>query len=251
MDRRCRDYYIVTFKPPKRFNQFWFIPQTEKFRDYFTIGKQLQRYKSHVVKVRWYSLNRKPYVLLSIRKQKTKDVCEELAKIDGIDQIVEYTQHKEKLLNDNREYYNFEIQRIRTMQDKITRLYRMLHYANNITLCKLLDKPLSMFANFIDGDLQRAASDCKSNPRFSVLIVVASKEKIITTMDKLRSYISNYFITYGGNSAHCTFENGSLIDIVCATEQRGRRFNRIMFESLAVMMKNEHLTACVTEYTKE
>lgn len=95
MDRKYRDYYIVTFER----EYCWNTLQDEYFRKNFTVAHQKEMYNNHAVKVRWYSLGRQPYALLSIKKKYTNSVLVTAQTIRGIDKIIEYTPEKEKTIN--------------------------------------------------------------------------------------------------------------------------------------------------------
>lgn len=95
MDRKYRDYYIVTFER----EYCWNILQDEYFRKNFTITHQKEMYNNHAVKVRWYSLGGQPYALLSIKKRYTNSVLVTAQTIRGVDKIIEYTPEKEEIFN--------------------------------------------------------------------------------------------------------------------------------------------------------
>lgn len=93
MDRRKRDYYVVFFgKTSGLFQRVDDVP----FRDTFCISNQKELFGCHAVKVRWYSLNRKCYALLSIKKMFTPSVIQHLKKTEGVKQYIKYTPEKEK-----------------------------------------------------------------------------------------------------------------------------------------------------------
>lgn len=98
MDRKYRDYYIVTFKR----EYCWNTLQDEYFRKNFTVAHQKEMYNNHAVKVRWYSLGRQPYALLSIKKRYTNSVLVTAQTIRGVDKIIEYTPEKEKAFNEHK-----------------------------------------------------------------------------------------------------------------------------------------------------
>lgn len=87
MDRRHRDYFVVTFDK---------CDHTEDFRKHFSITSQLMTYGKHIVKVRWYSINHQPYALISIPKRFTWGVLGGLIEVPGIHKFVEWNAHREK-----------------------------------------------------------------------------------------------------------------------------------------------------------
>lgn len=85
MDRRCRNYYIVTFK--------W-------RHDFYSIGSGYMTnsfcFFPSQIKVRWKSICGVPYALVSVRKNSHKNVLKMIKNRFGVDKVIPFTEQKER-----------------------------------------------------------------------------------------------------------------------------------------------------------
>lgn len=134
MDRKYRDYYIVTFDR----EYCWNTLQDEYFRENFTVAHQKEMYNNHAVKVRWYSLGGQPYALLSIKKRYTNSVLVTAQTIRGVDKIIEYTPEKEKAFNIHKSNTSLIEERKTALGTYYRHLCQLINEGNKIAWQKLI-----------------------------------------------------------------------------------------------------------------
>ena len=135
MDRKYRDYYIVTFER----NRYYGCNLLDwRFREMFAVVHQKEMYGNHAVKVRWYSLGGQPYALLSIKKKYTNSVLVTAQTIRGIDKIIEYTPEKEKAFNKHKSDVARLNKRRQTFYSYLQHLSDWIQKGNEIAWQKLI-----------------------------------------------------------------------------------------------------------------
>lgn len=85
MDRRYKDYYIVTFKRHYDFYSWSSGFQTTSFCNF-----------PRFIKVHWRSIDSIPYALVSVDKDKSKAAMYIIKNRFGVDKIIPYTEQKER-----------------------------------------------------------------------------------------------------------------------------------------------------------
>lgn len=83
MDRRYKDYFIVTFKRKRRYWGSGFL--TDRFNHF-----------PPPIKVHWRSIYNIPYALVSVNKELSETACEQFKKTYGVDKVIPYTETKER-----------------------------------------------------------------------------------------------------------------------------------------------------------
>lgn len=83
MDRRFKDYYLVTFKKVYGFYG-WTYHTTDNFRHF-----------PRFVKTHWHSICGTPYVIASIDKEHSVEMWRVFEGIDGVKSVISYTETKE------------------------------------------------------------------------------------------------------------------------------------------------------------
>lgn len=82
MDRRYKDYFIVTFKRARGFYGWTFL--TDRFNHF-----------PPLIKVHWRSIGNIPYALVSVPKAHSEDCVNIFKNTYGVYRVVPYTQAKE------------------------------------------------------------------------------------------------------------------------------------------------------------
>lgn len=135
MDRKYRDYYIVTFER----NRYYGCNLLDwRFREMFAVVHQKEMYSNHAVKVRWYSLGGQPYALLSIKKRYTNSVLVTAQTIRGVDKIIEYTPEKEKAFNIHKSNTSLIEERKTALEIHYRHLCELINKGNKIAWQKLI-----------------------------------------------------------------------------------------------------------------
>lgn len=85
MDRRFKNYYIVTFKRHYNYYSFGSGYLTDSFYSF-----------PRFIKVHWRSINGVPYALVSVGKHQSEIAVSIFRYTFGVDRIISYTEAKER-----------------------------------------------------------------------------------------------------------------------------------------------------------
>lgn len=96
MDRRNKDYFLITFKQKCDPYSWGSGYQTQEFSKlYFKYIDLFDTYPTHI-KVHWKCINSVPYVLVSVPKSMSNTAANVFRTIPGVKNIIPYTKSKEK-----------------------------------------------------------------------------------------------------------------------------------------------------------
>ena len=96
MDRRNKDYFLITFKQKRDPYSWGSGYQTQEFSKlYFKYIDLFVTYPTHI-KVHWKCINSIPYVLVSVPKPLSNIAVGVFRTISGVKNVLPYTKSKEK-----------------------------------------------------------------------------------------------------------------------------------------------------------
>ena len=92
MDRKNRDYYVLTFRP----SDYKYDPVQYMVNNYLKEEMQIKNWGKHCVKVVWKPFWNNGYALIGCRKDLSEEVIEQLESVSGV-KVQKYTKELEQL----------------------------------------------------------------------------------------------------------------------------------------------------------